>query len=432
MIKLLQLKNKHRAFHKATFKELPDDVANPLRGWFDLYSFELNEDPLEFERRTELDINNGLVLLLIDISAFKNGNLEEKELLKLENILCFFRNNNKDIILRVTYDHAGKGMDREPFSFDIVKKHAEKIAEFVSKHHKDIFLYQGLLVGRWGEMHTTRFSTPEKLQQLYEIFENRISGSVYMAVRKPVQLRLLKNKPYQGEKFDPGTLGVFNDGMFGSETDLGTYDNSDKECSWDKPWNRENELKFMTGVAEKVPMGGEAIFGEGFVSTHTLQDYIYEMSLRHITYLNRHHDIKLINYWKKLKVNYKGVWNGSSYFDYIGAHLGYRFFVKNAGIYKEKNECTLKITVENLGFASIYGKTDLFIKIKENSGTELNIPLGNILNEIRSGERYEICAGIPEVKGMIYLYAVLSVSGKSVKFVNQEIHPEGVLLGNII
>lgn len=433
MIKLLQIKNKYRAFHKAEFKESTDNISNPLRGWFDLYAFELNTDPSEFEKKTELDPKNSLVLLLVDISAFKNGDLNEKELQKIERILRFFKKNNKDIILRVTYDHAGKGMEREPFSFDTVKKHAERVAEFAAEHHKDMFLYQGLLIGKWGEMHTSRFSAYEKLQELYDIFESRLNGSVYMAVRKPVQLRNLKNKPYLDEKFDPGTLGIFNDGMFGSDSDLGTFNSTEKDCKWDCSWNRENELKFIADIAEKVPIGGEALFGESFVSTHTPQDYIDELAFQHITYLNRHHDIKLINYWKKLKVSGKGVWNGSSYFDYIGAHLGYRFLVKNADMYRENNNCMLKIMIENIGFAPLYDKTDNFIRIKDNNDVEHSVHIGTgILNGIGPGERKDITVSIPEFKGKLFLYAVSGISGKSIKFANQGIYPEGVLLGNII
>ena len=435
MLKLLRIKNKYRAFHKAEFNEATDIIANPLRGWFDLYAFELDGDTEQFknEAKERMDKNTVMILLLADISAYKDGNIADGALYKLQQVISFFRENNKDIILRVTYDHAGKGMEREPFSFDIVKKHAEVIAEFVRAHHEDIFLYQGLLVGKWGEMHTSRFSSIEKLCEIQEIFEKGIQGSVYTAVRKPAILRTLKGEPDNRDSFDPGTLGIFNDGMFWSDTDLGTYDSSDKDCRWDKPWNRENEHRFTAGIAEKVPVGGEALFGEGFVSKHAPQDYIDELSLQHITYLNRHHDIKLINYWKKLKVSSKGVWNGISYFDYIGAHLGYRFFVKNAEMYRKTEGCTLKITVENQGFAPIYSKTDLFLKITENSGAEQSIPLGtDILNGIGPGTRNEITVIIPEVKGRIYFYAVLCTSGKEIKFVNQEVYPEGVLLGNII
>ena len=328
MIKLLKSKIRYRAFRRAALTEDTEIPANPLRGWFDLYAFELDGDTEQFksEAKERMDKDTCLILLLADISAYKDGDITDEALFNLEQIISFFRENNKDIILRVTYDHAGKGMEREPFSFDIVKRHAEVIAGFVRDHHRDIFLYQGLLIGKWGEMHTSRFSSLEKLCELNEIFEKGLQNSVYTAVRKPVILRGLRAEPDNRDSFDPGTLGIFNDGMFGSDTDLGTYDSAGKDCNWNKPWNRQNEHKFTACIAAKVPIGGEALFGEGFVSTHASKDYIDELSLQHITYLNRQHDIKLINYWKKTKVSCKGIWNGKSYFDqnYVFSSSMYR------------------------------------------------------------------------------------------------------------
>ena len=434
MIKLLKSKIKYRSFHKAVLAESTEIPANPLRGWFDLYAFELDGDTEQFknEAKERMDNDVNLILLLADISAYKGGDIADGALYKLEQVISFFRENNKDIILRVTYDHAGKGMEREPFSFDIVKKHAEVIAGFVRAHHEDIFLYQGLLIGKWGEMHTSRFLSIEKLCELHEIFEKGLQGSVYTAVRKPAILRNIKGEPDNRDSFDPGTLGIFNDGMFGSDTDLGTYDSSEKDCRWDKPWNRENEHRFTAGIAEKVPVGGEALFGEGFVSTHTPKDYIDELALQHITYLNRHHDVKLINYWKKTKVSCRGIWNGRSYFDYIGAHLGYRFFVKNAAMYRKKDDCFLKIVVENQGFAPLYKKSDLYVIVKEDNGSIKRICAeAQGLNGISPDEQKEIEFVIPKIKGKIFLYACIADTGKNIYFSNQGSHAEGVLLGNM-
>ena len=329
MIKILNRLNRYRNFRKEEFKEALNNPANPARGWFDLYAFELDKDPAEFENECKLDLRNSFVLLLIDIAAYRDGDIEDKELEKLERLIVFFRRNKKDIILRVTYDHEGKGMHREPLYFEKVRRHAEKIAEFVSDHNKDIFLYQGLLVGKWGEMHTSRFTSTENIHILYEIFKKRMINPVYMAVRKPVQLRWLKDQPEKDIAFEPGRLGVFNDGMFGSDSDLGTYDNENKDGAWHKSWSREKEQLFTGNIALKVPYGGEALFGESFISRYGAETILNEMLKQHITYLNRKHDRKLIDYWKKNKMCSKGIWNGKSYFDYIDAHLGYRFFVKN-------------------------------------------------------------------------------------------------------
>ena len=433
MIRILQKLNRYRAFHKADLKETVDNPVNPARGWFSLYSFELDKDIDEFEKECELDGKNSLVLLLVDIAAYRDGKIEDEDLKKLEKLLMFFRKNNKDIILRVTYDHEGKGMHREPLYFDKVRGHAAKIAGFVSEHHKDIFLFQGLLVGKWGEMHTSRFASHENFHVLYEIFEKKLNNPVYMAVRKPVQLRWLKDQPEKDFAFDPGYLGVFNDGMFGSDSDLGTYDGDNKDGAWHKAWTREKEQIFTGDVALKVPCGGEALFGESFIQRNGAETILNELKRQHITYLNKKHDRKLISYWKKHKTDVKGIWNGSTYYDYISAHLGYRFCVRTVSVHKNKSGCELKVTIENKGFAPVYVDTELYACIADTEGKKQQISANEgRLNDIVPGSRYGFSFTIPVTTGKVYLFACDKNTGRMISFANQGMDTLGLLLGNMI
>ncbi|MCR4992103.1 MAG: DUF4832 domain-containing protein [Lachnospiraceae bacterium] len=433
MIRLLKKLNRYRAFHKAELKETVDSMVNPARGWFSLYSFELDKDPEGFMRECELDSKNSLVLFLVDIAAYRDGIIEDADLKKLEKLLLFFREHGKDIILRVTYDHEGKGMHREPLYFDKVRGHAAKIAEFVSDHHKEIFLYQGLLIGKWGEMHTSRFASHENFQVLYEIFERNLNNPVFMAVRKPVQLRWLKGQPEKDVIFDPGYLGVFNDGMFGSDSDLGTYDGDNKDGAWHKSWTREKEQTFIGDIALKIPCGGEALFGESFIQRHGAETILDELKRQHITYLNKKHDRKLISYWKKHKTDVKGIWNGSSYYDYIGAHLGYRFLVKKVNALKKKTGCELKVTIENKGFAPIFVNTELYVCITDNGGkAQRIIAKAGRLDDIAPGNRFEFSFTVPATKGKVFLYACDKNTGRTIAFANQGMNPAGLLLGNMI
>jgi hypothetical protein len=129
----------------------------------------------------------------------------------------------------------------------------------------------------------------------------------------------------------------------------------------------------------------------------------------------------------------KGIWNGSSFFDYISAHLGYRFFVKSVEMFKAKNGCELEFIVENQGFARIYARTDLYIHISEESGEKKDIPVGdNVLGMIDPGGMQRISVRFPVTKGRVYLYACEKDHGKPIMFADQGMHPEGLLLGNMI
>ena len=61
------------------------------------------------------------------------------------------------------------------------------VKEFVNH----IFVFQGMLIGNWGEMHTSRFLAPTKLKELWKILQEELKQEVFYAVRKPSQWRLL-------------------------------------------------------------------------------------------------------------------------------------------------------------------------------------------------------------------------------------------------
>lgn len=428
MIKLLRKINNIRYFKKNELKESADVISNPYRGWFSLHIFDLSEEPDFREMEKKLNSFDTLVLILADIGAYRESRLGEKEFKRLENILNFFIKKNKDIILRVAYDHEGKGMEREPYSFRTVLEHAEQIAGFVGDHSEDIFIYQGLLVGSWGEMHSSRFLSEEKLRELCLRFEEKIKNKVYMAVRKPVQWRLLRVKPRPGRGADTEGLGIFNDGMFGSDSDLGTFDPSCKDAEkWCSAWNRSLETEFTGMIGKSVPIGGEALFGEAFQKLHDSQYYIQDLKEQNITYLNRYHDIRLMEYWKSSKYAGKGLFSGKSVFDYIEAHLGYRFVVINAEVLKEKDRTSVSVTIENTGFANLYIDAKLYIEYEGNAGRENAVFTGN-LNEITASSKKTYSVSVKAFPGKIYIYAKQDGQEKRICFANESVSSDGKLL----
>lgn len=57
-----------------------------------------------------------MALVLMDLGAYKDRDLDEAVLTNMERIL-FFVDKGLDIILRFFYDHEGKALEREPFFF---------------------------------------------------------------------------------------------------------------------------------------------------------------------------------------------------------------------------------------------------------------------------------------------------------------------------
>ena len=70
------------------------------------------------------------------------------------------------MILRFSYDLEGKGLEKEPGSIRLVEEHMQQIGEVIREYADDIFAVQGILIGNWGEMHGSRYLTPDAFRTL--------------------------------------------------------------------------------------------------------------------------------------------------------------------------------------------------------------------------------------------------------------------------
>ena len=383
-------KNRKRKFQKNRLHESLEQIKNPGRGWYRIYTYDLAQELPELYIACEEET---LALLLIDIGAFKNERISESALVYLEKILEFFEKNEKKVILRPVYDTTGHGMEREPGTLQIVKEHMQQLGEVIERYAENILVVQGIMVGDWGEMHGSKFLSDKHLKELTKEYITAMYQSCYLAVRTP---RQWKTAAESMDTHMRNCLVLFNDGIFGSETDLGTYASSDK---------RKQDLKWQYDSLGYGPVGGEAVadvrisgispgqdialdtmwdngnmsFAEPVdLDKNSVMDDLRKM---HVTYLNSMHDQKLLDQWKAQTMK----WNGSmiSVYDYIGLHLGYRFIVRDAtwtavektvpggGLRKHfmgKKEKFLEVTVENSGFADLYDEAECIIYVKTSDG----------------------------------------------------------------
>ena len=383
-------KNRKRKFQKNRLHESLEQIKNPGRGWYRIYTYDLAQELPELYIACEEET---LALLLIDIGAFKNERISDSALVYLEKILEFFEKNEKKVILRPVYDTTGHGMEREPGTLQIVKEHMQQLGEVIERYAENILVVQGIMVGDWGEMHGSKFLSDKHLKELTKEYITAMNQSCYLAVRTP---RQWKTAAESMDTHMRNCLVLFNDGIFGSETDLGTYASSDK---------RKQDLKWQYDSLGYGPVGGEAVadvrisgispgqdialdtmwdngnmsFAEPVdLDKNSVMDDLRKM---HVTYLNSMHDQKLLDQWKAQTMK----WNGSmiSVYDYIGLHLGYRFIVRDAtwtavektvpggGLRKHfmgKKEKFLEVTVENSGFADLYDEAECIIYVKTSDG----------------------------------------------------------------
>ena len=141
---------------------------NPERGWYEIYTFLVEEKIDPQELKWSLHEQETLALVLLDLQKFREKPLDEQAIYNIKTILYFFASHKKDVILRPVYDREGKGLEAEPESFELVLTHLIQIGEVLEKEKHSVLVFQGFLVGSWGEMHTSAYLTEEHIRQMWE------------------------------------------------------------------------------------------------------------------------------------------------------------------------------------------------------------------------------------------------------------------------
>lgn len=269
-------------------------------------------------------------------------------------------------------------------------------------------------------MHGSKFLSEEKLRRLYKTYREALGEEICMAVRTPSQWRTLF-----GEESNAKTVrtGLFDDGMFGSPGNLGTYGTMAKEhAGWKQEWCREDELEFVGELGEQFTYGGEAV---GTDRCGDLQCAEAEMRLTHISYLNSAYDERILDRWRRTEWTGAGVWNGCSGYDYIGSHLGYRFVIREVsckcgGRYRKMPQIAAQI--ENAGFAPLYEEAEL-LAVWELNGKCREETLQTDVRQILPGGQEKLEIPLPgSIEGescRLFLLLRRKRDGRMIRFANQ-------------
>lgn len=344
-------------------------LINPARGWYRIYTFNLNIQDIDALNWLEVCESESLALLLIDIGAYHDTPIKEDALDYLCKIFDRFIELRKEVILRIVYDTEGKGMIKEPSVLSQILIHMKQLGSIVKDYADLIYVSQGLFIGNWGEMHGSKFLSEKDLKVLAKTWYSETNGKIRIALRKPVQCRIVMKKEnaasdiYSGE-FDDKifardmSMGVFDDAILASHTHLGTFGEFEEEDRQEMAWSPDKEFEFIKNTALKIPCGGEAVAGNTVPSSEEIIDTLRKMN---ISYLNCMHDIQMLDYWKRQE------YSGENLYSYIGSHLGYRIVLEEVKIaYLGIGKKGLKIKLSNIGFARFYDEVELKLIIKED------------------------------------------------------------------
>jgi len=410
-----------KTFRSAELAESSRMLHNPGCGWYHVYTFTLKlfgeygsvEEEVWLDEACRAE---RLALVLIDIGAFRSSRLSEAALCRIRQILTFFQREGKQMILRFAYDTEGHGMLREPYALSMVKTHMEQAGSVIREFAEEILVLQGIFVGNWGEMHGSKFLDEASMRALADAWFHAAEGRCFLAVRTPAQWRrIICGGEFKGEIREK--LCLFNDGIFGSPTDLGTYGTKRREESGEKDqWCREDELDWQEKHMPFVPVGGEVLPGIDISCMQAAE----EMARLHLCYLNSIYHSEALERWRRERVRSHDCFDKVSGFDYIGCHLGYRFVVRSVA---EKRNHTLLIQVENCGFANLLEEAECFLEIEGNDKKSTLLRLDTDPRKWMSGEKTFVPAALPFLcKGgsrAVYLCLRRKRDGRAIEFANQ-------------
>lgn len=434
-------------YESFSYEETTDILSNPWQGFYQLFGYYLSEDNSKLKTAIGSHIKasegDSLALIQINLKNYNSGPISENALEQLDTILASWSQTDRQLILRFIYDWDGKGLDSEPKTIELIREHISQVAPTVNQYANHIYILQGIFVGNYGEMNNSAFLSREAMIELITHFASLTDSSIFLSVRTPAQWRIIMDTvdlPYPFPAFDGSLmarLGLYNDGMLGSITDTGTYGDTSRSGS-DNPGdkgNRQEELEFQEYLCQYVPNGGEVIIENPY---NDFNNAIVDLSQMHVSYLNKTYDSKVLDKWKNSIYTGEDCFNGCSGFDYIRAHLGYRYVLRSSELdfntWRDE-EAALSFTLENIGFASCLKPLDVEVTLRSlSTGETLSYSVKADLRFLQSGSSEVFRLNLPvrdlsEKNYALYLNIEDTQTGQTIYLGNSGLTEYGYPIG---
>ncbi|MFZ7121850.1 MAG: DUF4832 domain-containing protein [Eubacteriaceae bacterium] len=431
------------------YSESTNTIINPERGWYLIHTYMVNNDSDAGKTsynnfKDAYNSGDSLVLLMFNLQKYRNGDITNEGLTYINNVLQSVRSAGSKAILRFVYDWDGNGIESEPDDISIIMNHMEQLKTSFNTYEDIIYLVQGIFVGSYGEMHSSRYLDEDSVAKLMNKLLECTSEDTKLSVRTPAYWRLLcsREDPISSLTELPGArIGLYNDGLCSSDSDLGTYwdGTGGENRNYASSWLRLEELNFQSELCEFVPNGGEIAIESEY---NDLENIEKEFPLLHISYLNRDYNRDVLEKWKIS--TYSSEIDGDPYdgvngYKYVQDHLGYRFVLRDVSISKRiflNMPSTLEIQIENTGFANMYYPKNISVLFKGiSSGNEITIPIDADIRTWQSGNITKLSISIPtkELKDSTYeIYLkIADVNEDVIQLANSNIYND-VLEANFV
>lgn len=322
-------------------------VVNPERGFYvqlDTGDYNSIED---YYKGSE---NFRIILLALHLKGEENEeSVSEEKLLELERALMECQRVGMAAVVRTAY-HFGSDVYYEPESFDRVLTHARQVSGVIKDYADTVLAVQAGFIGPFGEWHSSIYMEKDEegipyRVRLLEVLLDSLPETVPVNVRRPMFIR--EAKEYG---LDTSRLGIHNDALLATESDLGTY--------VEEGYGRREELNWVQKNVKTQINGGEMPYSSQYTK---IENAVKEFRKLNITYLNRYYNTAVLKEWEK--ETYEG-WNGLSY---IREHLGYRLYLERVRLpesWRPGETLVPSLRIKNTGFAQPEAKLKTYISIK--------------------------------------------------------------------
>ena len=347
-------------FKEVLFTESLGYVNNPSRGFYKQISSSQIDSLLNLNK----DIR--LVLLEYSIVDFKKIEISKEKIDELETFLSHGSHIGVKFIFRAAYGFTSEASENDIDDIELLKIHIKQIAPILNKHSNVIYCVQAGFIGPWGEWHSSLLlkdkSKNDEVKVRNTVLKSllcNISKDIPIGVRRPLFILNAKNSG-----IDISRLCIYNDGLFASYNDLGTYND-----------NREVEINQWNKMVSVPTNGGEMPAVSEWSNPKRVHAEMHKMK---ISYLNAFYNKSVLNYWNNQE------YMGENSLKYIEKHLGYRFYLSRIYVPNKILKIhrlfyfLLKIELLNSGYTTIEKCYRCELIVKCNGQITKKIKIDNI------------------------------------------------------
>jgi hypothetical protein len=319
------------------FRPSESHFANPERGF---YSTRTTVQMTGLEKLREQGIS--LVLVEMDLRAFKERDLTREKLDELGAALAAARQAGLKVIFRAAYGFTDRDYRADPKDLDRILSHVRQIGVVLTENADALFAVQAGFLGPWGEWHDSNWGDPPSLDvrraTLFALLE-AVPAPIPIQVRRPMFIRDIfatETEAFAGAKLS--RIGWHDDAFLAMPDDMGTY--------VEPAWDRERELRWCEHLDRQAPFGGETV---GLSESTPIEEVVREMELLHLSYLNIAYHPKTLQRWRESQ------YRGENAFKYIEGRIGYRLVARKLRYSPEARaggRLSFELTLTNAGFAS--------------------------------------------------------------------------------